>query len=77
MEYIVIPDTCVIDLRHGTKDNEPSAILYRDENGGLGMVSRMIPVSIQMNLPSAAAHRLSTPFMTWSSRQKRRICTRF
>lgn len=33
MEYIAIPDTCVIDLRLGTKDNEPGAILYRDENG--------------------------------------------
>ena len=31
----MIHDTCVTALKHGTKDHEPSAILYRDENGAV------------------------------------------
>ena len=33
MDFIVIPDTCITDLKHGAKDQKASAILYRDEKG--------------------------------------------
>lgn len=33
MDVIVIPDTCITDLKHGAKDQGASAIIYRDEKG--------------------------------------------
>ena len=35
MEYIVIPDTSIIAVNRGKKENESSNIVYRDKNGEL------------------------------------------
>ncbi len=35
MEFVVISDTCIIAVNHGTKSNEASSIVYRNKNGEL------------------------------------------
>lgn len=35
MEYICIPDTAIVAVNRGKRENESSNIVYRDENGRL------------------------------------------
>lgn len=35
MEFILVPDTCVVEIRCGAEDKMPACIIYRDENDEL------------------------------------------
>ena len=38
MEYVVIPDTSIIAVNRGRKENETNSIVYRDKNGELHFI---------------------------------------